>query len=62
MPIPFVTKVTAFGGLMELGSNKIVSYIEKDITLSDEGVLAQMPAEMNQIISQLLNKAEDEEA
>lgn len=62
MPIPFVTKVTAFGGLMELGSNKIVSYIEKDITLSDDGVLAQMPAEMNTIISQLLNKAEDEEA
>lgn len=60
MPIPFVTKVTAFGGLMELGSNKIVSYIEKDITLSDDGVLGQMPVEMNQIIAELLNKTEEE--
>ncbi|MFY0639576.1 MAG: hypothetical protein JXR16_00925 [Bermanella sp.] len=55
LQIPFIKKVTAFGGVMDLETNKIVSYIEKDITLSESAVLAQMPVEMNKIIAELLN-------
>jgi hypothetical protein len=58
MQIPFMKKVTAFGGVMDLKTKKIVSYIEKDITLSKDAVLAQMPVEMNNIISELLNPTE----
>lgn len=61
IPIPFVKKVTAFGGVLDLETKKIVSYIEKDLTLSEDAVLAQMPVEMNKIIAELLNKPEDEE-
>ncbi len=60
MQIPFLKKVTAFGGVMDLETSKIVSYIEKDITLSEDAVLAQMPVEMNKIIAELLNKPKDE--
>ncbi|EAT12887.1 hypothetical protein HF888_02705 [Bermanella marisrubri] len=62
IPIPFVKKVTAFGGVLDLETKKIVSYIEKDLTLSEDAVLAQMPAEMNKIIAELLNKPEDTKA
>ncbi len=60
MQIPFLKKVTAFGGVLDLETSKIVSYIEKDITLSESAVLAQMPVEMNKIIAELLNKPKDE--
>ena len=60
MQIPFMKKVTAFGGVMDMGTRKIVSYIEKDITLAEDAVLAQMPTEMNKIIAELLNAPKDE--
>jgi len=56
MQIPFIKKVTAFGGVFDLETKKIVSYIEKDLTLSEDAVLAQMPAEMNTIIEELITK------
>ncbi len=59
MQIPFMKKVTAFGGVMDMETQKIVSYIEKDITLSESAVLAQMPVEMNKIIAELLAKPEE---
>ncbi len=59
MQIPFMKKVTAFGGVMDMETQKIVSYIEKDITLAESAVLAQMPVEMNKIIAELLNKPEE---
>jgi len=62
IPIPFVKKVTAFGGVMDMETQKIVSYIEKDLTLSEDAVLAQLPAEMNQIIAELISKPETDEA
>jgi hypothetical protein len=58
MQIPFLKKVTAFGGVMDMETRKIVSYIEKDITLAEEAVLGQMPVEMNKIIAELLNAPE----
>jgi len=60
MQIPFMKKVTAFGGVMDMETRKIVSYIEKDITLAEEAVLGQMPVEMNKIIAELLNAPEEE--
>jgi len=59
MKIPFIKKVTEFGGVMDMETKKIVSYIEKDITLSESAVLAQVPVEMNKIISEILAKPED---
>jgi hypothetical protein len=59
MQIPFMKKVTAFGGVMDMETQKIVSYIEKDITLAESAVLAQMPVEMNKIISELLSAPEE---
>ncbi len=56
MQIPMMTKVTAFGGVMDLETRKIVSYIEKDLTLSEDAILAQMPVEMNKIIAELLDE------
>lgn len=58
IPIPMMTKVTAFGGIMDMETRKIVSYIEKDLTLSQDAILAQMPIEMNKIIAELLAKPE----
>ena len=58
--IPFIKKVTAFGGVMDMETRKIVSYIEKDLTLSEDAVLAQMPAEMNQIIEELIHGMDEE--
>jgi len=60
IPIPMMTKVTAFGGVMDMETRKIVSYIEKDLTLSQDAILAQMPIEMNKIIAELLDKPEEE--
>ncbi len=54
MQVPYVKNVTAFGGIIDLETQEIVTYIEKDLTLSEDGVLAQMPAEMNKIIADLL--------
>ncbi|GIC76862.1 hypothetical protein [Moritella sp. F3] len=59
IPIPMMTKVTAFGGVMDMDTRKIVSYIEKDLTLSQDAILAQMPIEMNKIIAELLDKPEE---
>ena len=59
MQIPFMKKGTAFGGVMDMETQKIVSYIEKDITLSESAVFAQMPVEMNKIIAELLAKPEE---
>ncbi|KXO07282.1 hypothetical protein AKG98_2635 [Moritella sp. JT01] len=59
MNIPMMTNVTAFGGVMDMETRKIVSYIEKDLTLSQDAILAQMPIEMNKIIAELLDKPED---
>ncbi len=58
--IPFIKKVTAFGGVVDMETRKIVSYIEKDITLAEGAVLGQMPVEMNKIIAELLNAPEDD--
>jgi hypothetical protein len=60
IPTPFIKKVTAFGSIMDLETRKIVSYIEKDITLAEEAVLGQMPVEMNKIIAELLNAPKEE--
>jgi len=57
--IPMMTKVTAFGGVMDMETRKIVSYIEKDLTLSQDAILAQMPIEMNKIIAELLDEPEE---
>ena len=59
MQIPFMKKVTAFGGVMDMETQKIVSYIEKDITLAESAVLAQMPVEMNKIIKELISAPEE---
>ncbi len=59
MKIPMMTNVTAFGGIMDIETRKIVSYIEKDLTLSQDAILAQMPIEMNKIIAELLDKPKD---
>lgn len=59
IPIPMMTNVTAFGGVMDMETRKIVSYIEKDLTLSQDAILAQMPIEMNKIIAELLDKPEE---
>jgi hypothetical protein len=56
MKVPMMTNVTAFGGVMDMETRKIVSYIEKDLTLSEDAILAQMPVEMNKIIAELLDK------
>ena len=67
--IPFIRKVTAFGGILDINTLDIITYIEKDITLADDSaaVLGQMPTEMNSIIDELVWTAEskakaDEEA
>lgn len=54
-----MTKVTAFTGVMDMDTRKIVSYIEKDLTLSQDAIFAQMPIEMNKIIAALLDKSEE---
>jgi len=51
------SKLKAFGGVME--TRKIVSYIEKDLTLSQDVILAKMPIEMNKIIAELLDEPEE---
>ncbi len=56
MKVPMMTNVTAFGGVMDMDTRKIVSYIEKDLTLSENAILAQMPVEMNKIIAELLEE------
>jgi len=56
MKVPMMTNVTAFGGVMDMETRKIVSYIEKDLTLSEDAILAQMPVEMNKIIAELLEE------
>lgn len=53
--VPFMKSVTAFGGILDMETHNIVSYIEKDITLADDAILAQMPVEMNKIIVKLLS-------
>ena len=55
IPLPGVKQVTAFGGIMDMQSQQIVSYIEKDLSLSDDAILGQMPAEMNAIIAELID-------
>ena len=58
IPVPGVNRVTAFGGIIDLENQAVVSYIEKDLVLADgyDAVLAQMPMEMNGIIEDLINK------
>ncbi|MEQ2352185.1 hypothetical protein [Pseudoalteromonas piscicida] len=58
IPVPGVNRVTAFGGIIDLENQAVVSYIEKDLVLADgyDAVLVQMPMEMNGIIEDLINK------
>lgn len=54
--IPGVKRVIAFGGIIDLEKQEVVSYIEKEMVLANDhaAILAQMPVEMNGIITSLL--------
>ncbi len=56
--VPGVRSVTAFGGIIDVETSEIVSYIEQDMILANDhqAILGQMPVEMGNIIDQLLGK------
>lgn len=56
-PLPQMVGFTAFGGLVNLQTGQILSYIEKDVSIADNEAtaLAQIPMEFNKIITSLIS-------
>lgn len=54
--VPDTVSFTAFGGLYDIESNSILSYLETDVTLADDEItlLGQIPMEFNKIVKNLL--------
>lgn len=57
--VPGIKRVTAFGGLINVKTLEVISYIEKDLVLGNDSdaILAQMPLEMNNIVAELVKKS-----
>jgi hypothetical protein len=56
MRLPKTTSFVAFGGLVDLKTGQIMSYIEKQVRIADNSAtaLAQIPMEFNKIIETLM--------
>lgn len=54
--LPKMVKFVAFGGLVDLQTGQIISYIEKEVSIVDNeaSALGQIPVEFNKIIAALM--------